>query len=142
KQKSLCIIRHPDARATKFLVRLQLEMLADAFQLQIKFNCAVSAGVQGDLFPADDGKGSKISIGGRVNYNAIDTAIFERLAAQIKRSCVEVEQVRETKLASRCLRGSPFAFCSCPSHCRGCESKVGDDFFRSIIFCLLRFDRM
>src|SRR5437879_3438838 len=116
--------------------------MADAIYLQVKLDRVVSAGVHGDFFAADYGDRSKISIGSRVNHNAIDTAISKRLTAQIKRRRVQIEQVWETKLASLCFGGIALAFRSRPSYSAICKGEMSNDSFPSITFCLLSLDRL
>src|SRR6476660_8324080 len=104
-------------------------MFVNALQLQIKFDRVVMAGAHGDFLPPDYCGGSKISIGRRVNHNAINTAISERLTAQIKRRRVEIEQISKTKLTTLRSGCIAFAFCSRPSYSAVREREIGNNFF-------------
>jgi hypothetical protein len=129
KQKSLWIIRYPDCGTTKFPVRLQFETLVNSLQLQIKFDRVVMAGAHGNFLPPDDCDDCKISIRRRVNHNAINAGISERLTPQIKRRRMQIEEVREIKLVGLCSSRPSFAFCSRSSYAAVCKSEVGNDLF-------------
>jgi len=129
EQKSLGIIRYPDCGTTKFPVGLQFEALVNSFQLQIKFDRVIMAGAHRDFLPPDDCDDCKISVARRVNHNAINTVISERLTPQIKRRRMQIEQVRETKLAGLCSSSPSFAFCSRSSYSAVCKSEIGNDLF-------------
>ena len=62
KNEPFGIVGNPDRGATKFLVRLQFEMLSDAFQAQIKLDGVISAGAHGDFFPSEYGDSREVGI--------------------------------------------------------------------------------
>src|SRR5438067_1623142 len=55
---------------------------------------------------------------------------------------MQIEQVWKTKLSGLCFGSITLGFCSRPSYSATCEDKMGNDFFPSITFCLLSFDRV
>ena len=85
KDEPLGIVGHPDCGTTKFFMGLQIEMFSDAFELQIKLNGVVGAGVHGDFFAPDYFDNGEVSVCGWINSQAINAPLFERLTAQIKR---------------------------------------------------------
>src|SRR5260370_41191686 len=103
-------------------------MLSDAFELQIKLDRVVSAGAHGDFVPPGYGHSNQVSVCCRVNRQAINTPWFERLTAQAKRRGVQIEQVRQGKVALGRLGGGAFSFSSCSSHSAVGESDLGVDF--------------
>src|ERR1700749_3034647 len=112
-------------------MRLQFEMLSDSFELQIKFDRVVSAGVHGDFLASKHLDSDEISVCRRVNRQAINIPFFERLTAQVKRRRMQIEQFRQGKVACGCLGGGAFSFCACSSHSTAGESEMGSDFFRA-----------
>src|SRR5215216_6676845 len=114
---------------TKFLVRLQFEMLPNAFKSQIKLDRVVSAGAHGAFFLPRYSHSGQVSVRCRVNRQAINTPLFERLTAQIKRCGVQIEQVRQGKVALRYLCGGAFAFGSYSNHSADGESEMGGELF-------------
>ena len=104
-------------------------MLSDAFELQIKLDRVVSAGAHGAFFPPGYGHSGQVSVCCRVNRQAINAPLFERLTAQVKCRGVQIEQVRQGKVALRYLGGGAFAFGSCSSHSTVGKSEMGGDFF-------------
>ena len=104
-------------------------MFSDAFESQIKFDRVVTAGMHGDFFSPSYGHSGQVSVRCRVNREAINAPLFERLTAEVKRAGVQIEQVRQCKVARRCLGGGAFAFGSCSSHSTVGESEMGSDFF-------------
>ena len=91
QEEAIGVVRHPDGGAPEFPVRFQFEILAESVELQIDFDCVVSAGPDRDFFTTDHGNSGKISRGGGINDDPVDAAIAERLAAQIKQSRVQIE---------------------------------------------------
>ena len=82
-----------------------------------------------DFFPANYRDGSKISVSGRIDDKAVNAAIPEWLATQIKESRVQIEQIGKTKLAGFCFGGAALASCrSRASNKVICESQVRRDF--------------
>jgi len=106
------IVRYPYCAATKFPVRLQFEILADAFQLQIQPDCVVRAGADRNLFAAGYSNGGKIGICRRVNGKPINAILSQRLSSQVKRRGVQIKQVGQSKLPGLCLDGGALTFCS------------------------------
>jgi hypothetical protein len=104
-------------------------MFSDAFESQIKLDRVVSAGAHGAFFPPGYGHSGQVSVCCRVNRQAINAPLFERLTAQVKRRGVQIEQVRQGKVARSCLGGGAFAFDSLSSHSTVGEREMGDDFF-------------
>src|SRR4029077_6806507 len=129
KDEPLGIVCHPDCGTTKFLVRLQFEMFSYAFELQIKLDRIVSAGAHGSFFSSGYGHSGQVRVCCRVNSEAIDAPLFEGLTAEIKHRGVQIEQVRQCKVARSCLRAGAFPFGSCSSHSAVGESEMGSDFF-------------
>jgi hypothetical protein len=115
-------------------------MLSDAFELQIKLDRVVSAGAHGAFFSSGYGHSGQVSVCCRVNRQAINAPLFERLTAQVKRRRVQIGQVRQGKVARRCLGGGAFAFCAYSSHSTVGESEMGSDFLRAVALRLVRFD--
>jgi len=104
-------------------------MFSDAFESQIKLDRVVSAGAHGAFFTSLYGDRGQVSVCCRVNRQAINAPLFERLTAQVKRRGMQIEQVRQAKVARGCLGGGAFAFGSCSSHSAVGESEMGGDFF-------------
>jgi hypothetical protein len=91
QEDAIGVVRHPDGGAPEFPVRFQFEILAESVELQIDFDCVVSAGADRDFFMADYGDGGKISGSRGINDDPVCAAIAERLTAQIKQSRVQIE---------------------------------------------------
>src|SRR5436189_196036 len=91
-------------------------MLSDAFESQIKLDRVVSAGAHGAFFPPSYGHSGQVSVCCRVNHQAINAPLFERLTAQVKCRGVQIEQVRQGQVALRYLGGGAFSFGSCSGH--------------------------
>src|SRR5882672_9883589 len=104
-------------------------MLSDAFESQIKLDRVVSAGAHGAFSSPGYGHSCQVSVCCRVNCQAINAALFKRLTAQVKRGGVQIEQIRQGKVARCCLGGGAFAFGSCSSHSTVGESEMGGDLF-------------
>ena len=85
------VVRHPDGSPPEFTVRLQFEIFAESVELQIDFDCVVSAGAHRDFLTTNYGDGGKISRSRRINDDPMDATIAERLTAQIKQSRVQIE---------------------------------------------------
>src|SRR6516225_2742099 len=116
-------------------------MLSDAFELQIKFDRGVSTRAHGYFAPPGYFDRSEVSVCGRVNRQAINVSLFQRLAAQVKGRRVQIEQVRQGKVACRCLGCSVFSFFACSSHSIVGESEMGIELLRAVGLRLLRLDR-
>src|SRR4029077_15374980 len=104
-------------------------MLSDAFESQIKLDRVVSAGVHGAFFPPGYGHSGQVSVCCRVNRQAINASLLERLTAQVKRRGVQIKQVRQGKVARGCLGGGAFAFGSRSSYSTVGEREMSGDFF-------------
>src|ERR1700756_2521409 len=104
-------------------------MLSDAFESQIKLDRVVSAGAHRDFFSSGYGDIGQVSVCCRVNRQAVNAPLLERLTAQVKRSGVQIEQVRQPKVARRRLGSGAFALRACSSHSTAGEREMGNDFF-------------
>ena len=91
QEDAIGVVRHPDGGTTEFTVRLQFEILAESVELQIDFDCVVSAGAHRDFLTTNYGDGGKISRSRGINDDPVDVAIAERLTAQIKQSRMQIE---------------------------------------------------
>ena len=104
-------------------------MFSDVFKAQIEFDGVVAAGAHGDFFASGYRHSGQVSICCGVNRDAINAPLFEGLTPEVKRRRVQIEQVRQCKIARRCLGGSAFPFDSCSAHSIIGETEMGNDFF-------------
>src|SRR5438067_12398024 len=102
-------------------------MFADALQLQIKFDCVVSAGMHRDFFPSGNCDYGKIRIRCRIGRDAINTVLLERLTSQIQRSRVQIEQAWEIEPLGACLGCGSFMSCSWSRYFAICKRNIRDD---------------
>ena len=91
QEDAIGVVRHPDGSAPEFTVWFQFEILAESVELQIDFDCVVSAGTHRDFLVPDYGDGGKVSRSRGINDDPTDATIAERLTAQIKQSRVQIE---------------------------------------------------
>src|SRR3954465_2542774 len=91
-------------------------MFSDVFKAQIELDGVITAGAHGDFFSSGYRHSRQVSICCRVNRDAINAPLFEGLTAEVKRRRMQIEQVRQCKVARGCLGGGAFPFGSCSGH--------------------------
>lgn len=93
-----------------------------------------------NFFSSSNGERREVGRSSRIDYDAIDTAVGQRLAPQVEQSGVQIEETWEIKIA-RLVRCTGRRFIARAMHAAVRERQMRRHFFRSIHLGLVGFDR-